>query len=367
MDNNFGNVHGDDRKAHQENLKKEFEAKEAEAAAKAAPKGAGPTGPTEEAVDVDSYEDKVAETDDKGTITNLGRVAHERNRSVNPDDPKIKRMRELTGYHSLDTKLFPSGGKFYRDDFEIHIRAARVAEIRDFSTMNEDDINDVDEKLNEILVGCCKVMFGQQRGSYRDILEEDRIYVILSIRELTFKQGEQQLMMPVGSRKCSGVCSFGDQMELKTSNLQFERPDMEIEKYYDDHTKSYAIETKNYGTIYMAPPTIGVMRQLSEWIKAKEQEGKKWDKSSVTTMPYLQREWRGWSDREIFQSVSNMQGWDATKYALIYRLAERMRVGVKQEMIFDCEGCGAEITVPLTFPGGLKSLFVISDISSELL
>ena len=30
-------------------------------------------------------------------------------------------------------------------------------------------------------------MYGNQRGSYKDVLEEDRIYLILSIRELTFK------------------------------------------------------------------------------------------------------------------------------------------------------------------------------------
>ena len=44
-----------------------------------------------------------------------------------------------------------------------------------------------------------------------------------------------------------------------------------------------------------------------------------------------------------------------------------MKVGVKPEMGFPCKSCGEEVTVPLTFPGGIKALFIIPDISSELL
>ena len=48
-------------------------------------------------------------------------------------------------------------------------------------------------------------------------------------------------------------------------------------------------------------------------------------------------------------------------------LAEDMKIGVKPEMGFTCQSCGEEVTVPLTFPGGIKALFIIPDISSELL
>jgi hypothetical protein len=300
--------------------------------------------------------------------TDLGSVDPNRMKRVTADDPEIRRIQELTGYMKLDLGLFPSSGKFYRDDFEIHIRAARVAEIRDFSTMEDEDPKDVDDKLNNILSSCTKIMYGSQRGSYKDILEEDRVYVILSIRELTFKEGENRLMMPVKNRKCStSSCKSQDGVELRTNGLQFERPDDSLEKYYDEVTRSYAIQTKNYGVINMAPPTIGVMRAMTDYIRAKEQSGQPWDKSSVAIIPYMQREWRGWNDKEIFSSITNLQGWDATKYSIVYRLAEKMRVGVKPEFVYPCQSCGAEVTVPLTFPGGIKSLFVIQDLSSELL
>lgn len=301
-------------------------------------------------------------------VTDLGQVDSTRLRRVDPNDPEIKRLNELTGYIKLDLGLLPSGGRFYREDFEIHIRAARVGEIRDFSVMEDENPKDVDDKLNNILAACSKIMYGTQRGSYKDILEEDRVYVILSIREVTFKEGENKLMMPVKNRSCStSSCKSQENVELRTNGLQFETPDDSIEKYYDSLTKSYAIQTKNYGVINMAPPTIGVMRAMTDYIRTKEEQGQPWDKSSVAIIPYMQREWRGWSEKEIFAAITNLQGWDAVKYSIIYRLAERMRVGVKPEFVYPCQSCGAEITVPLTFPGGIKSLFVIQDLSSELL
>jgi len=324
---------------YEESIKKEFEAAEG--------------------ISVEATEEKT---------TDLGNVDPNRFRRVDPNDPEIKKLNELTGYIELDLSLLPSAGKFYRDDFEVHIRAARVGEIRDYSTMEETNVRDIDEKLNSIIAQCTKIMYGSQRGSYKDLLEEDRIYVILSIRELTFKEGEHRLMMPVKDRKCStGSCKSQESVELRTNNLQFQEEDSLLSKYYDPETRSYAIETKNHGVINMAPPTIGVMRAVTEYARAKEEEKQPWDKSMLMILPYMQREWRGWTDRSIFASITDFQGWSSSKYSLVYRLAEKMKVGVKTEFTYPCETCGAEVTVPLSFPGGIKSLFVIHDLSSELL
>ena len=113
-------------KKHEENIKKEFEAAE---------------GIQETEAEVVTNED--------GKITNLGKVDPTKGRGItSPDDPEIRRIQELSGYLKIDLSQLPSGGKFYRDDFEIHIRAARVGEIRDFSTMDEGNIKGIDDALN---------------------------------------------------------------------------------------------------------------------------------------------------------------------------------------------------------------------------
>ena len=330
-------------KEHEENIKKEFAAAEGIAV-------------------------EATETPNE-TVKDLGKVDVNRQMDkVTADDPEIKRLNAMVGYTRLDLNSFPSKGKFYRDDFEIHIRPAKVAEIRSFSIIDENNLKEVDEGLNNVVLSCTKIMYGNQRGSYKDILEEDRIYLILSIRELTFKTGEQTLMMPIGKKSCkTSNCKSQESMELKTSNLQFNSVVDNIEKYYDPSEKCYSVTTKNYGTIKLAPPTIGVMRAITDYIRDREEKNQSWDKSTLAILPYLQREWRGWQEKDIFALITSFQGWDATKYTIVYRLAEDLKIGVKPELGFPCKSCGEEVTVPLTFPGGIKALFVIPDISSELL
>tara|TARA_B100000497_G_scaffold120478_1_gene149016 strand:+ start:895 stop:1893 length:999 start_codon:yes stop_codon:yes gene_type:complete len=330
-------------KEHEENIKKEFAAAEGIAV-------------------------EATETP-KEVVKELGKVDVSRQMDhTSPDDPEIKRLNSMVGYTALNLSQFPSKGKFYRDDFEIHIRAAKVAEIRSFSTVDENNLKEVDDGLNNIVLSCTKILYGNQRGSYKDVLEEDRIYLILAIRELTFKTGEQTLMMPVGKKGCKqSNCKAQESVELRTENLQFNNVIDTIEKYYDSADKCYTVATKSYGEIKMAPPTIGVMRAITDYIRDREEKNLSWDKSTLAILPYLQREWRGWNEKDIFAKITSFQGWDATKYTIVYRLAEDMKVGVKPEMGFPCKSCGEEVTVPLTFPGGIKALFIIPDISSELL
>ena len=150
---------------HDENIAKEFETTQSEES---------PTG---------------------NAVTSLGKVDPLKGRGLtSPDDPEIKRIQALVGYIEFDTANLPSGGNFYRSDMKIHIRPARVGEIRDFSTMDEQNIKDVDDKLNNMLMMCIKINFGKGAGSYKDLMEEDRIYLLLALRELTFKDGESQLL-----------------------------------------------------------------------------------------------------------------------------------------------------------------------------
>jgi len=324
---------------YEESIKKEFEAVEG--------------------ISVEATEEKT---------TDLGSVDPNRMKRVTADDPEIRRIQELTGYIRLDLNLLPSAGLYYRHDLEIHIRAARVGEIRNFSTIDETNPKDVDDKLNSILASCTKVKYGNQHGSYKDILEEDRVYIILSIRELTFKDGEAKLMMPVNKKNCfSSTCKKEESVELKVKNLLFQKVDSSIEKYYNEENRCYSIQTKNYGIIDMAPPTIGVMRALTDYARDKENNNSNWDKSLLAILPYLQREWRGLDEKAIFSIMVDLQGWDVSKFSLVYRIAEMMRIGIESEMVNECNTCGAEVTVPLTFPGGIKSLFIIQNIDSQLL
>lgn len=303
-----------------------------------------------------------------GAYKSLGNIKERHHNYEDEDDIRLERVKSRIGYVELVQENLPSKGRFYPLDTKIYIRAASVKEVRSFSTIDETNPLDIDEKLNDILLTCTKVEMGSRRGSYKDILEEDRLFLILSIRELTFKDGENKLMLTPNKIDCkSDECAMDKKYELRTKDLQCYDSDEIVEKYYSETERVFVITTRSSGIIRMAPPTIGVMRVVTDYIKKREQEKKSWDKAFLQIVPYLQRDWRGFDDKALFNLEVEYQGWNMTKYTTIFRLAEKMRIGVKQDMVHECDKCGAEVIVPVDFPGGIKSLFVISDLDIELL
>ena len=283
---------------------------------------------------------------------------------INFNDSNEKANAKVSmGYIPLNVSEFPSRGRFYSPGFKISMRAASVREIRDFSTVDETNVFDVDDKLNNILVSCVNVMHGNSKGSYKDLLEEDRIYVIMSIRELTFIDGESKLELPAICKRCDTSNTY----ELRTDVLEFQDLDENIEKYLDNHKTSYIFKTVSSGEIVMKPPTIGIMQVITKFIKEKEEKGEKWDKSFMQLLPYIRTEWRGFNEKAIFEAEVLFQGWSTKKFMTIFNLAEKIKVGIKQNLVQPCDNCSEEVSVPVVFPSGIKSLFIVQDTSDELL
>ena len=264
------------------------------------------------------------------------------------------------GWMDVNLEDLPSQGKFYPSDSTLKIRSAQVQEIRHYSTLDEGNIVDIEGKLNGIVKGCTKFKSGAKMLSYKDILEEDRIYLLLSIRDLTFPEAENKLML-------KGTDSEGQEFDVELSTKYFDTESVpeEIEQYYDSEARAYVVQTKSAGEVVIAPPTIGVMEEVTKFMQDRQRERKNWDQSFIQILPYIRQDWRGFNSKKIFEMEVEFQGWSRSKYMVIYRLAEKIKIGVKPDLKVDRQG--EEVLVPLNFPGGIKSLFIISDLSSELL
>ena len=279
--------------------------------------------------------------------------------SFNP--PKAAPSDDLLGWHVENLDNLPSKGKFYPADTIIKIRSAKAAEIRHFSTMDDNNYIDMEEKLNAIVESCAKIMSGDRRLSYKDILEEDRIVLLLSIRDLTFPEPENKLILKGKTKKGKKTV----EIELATKNLVPTVIEPEIEKYYNSGERIYTIQTRSAGEIRMKPPTIGVMEEVTAYLKDRQEKEIEMDKAFIQVLPYIVGDWRSLSLPKIFQLEVDYKGWDDRKYMIVYRLAEKMRIGVQTTLETEIDGEIA--TAPLDFPGGIKSLFIISDLSAELL
>lgn len=265
----------------------------------------------------------------------------------------------------LNLEQLPSKGKFYPSGTKIYIKSAKTVDIKDFSLMDEDNPLDINDKLNNILNSCTTVNLGFRVGSYKDIIEDDKMFIILSIRELTFPKGESKLTMKTVCNNCDHENHF----ELRTEHLQFFDENSKITKYYSLQDRCYVIDTKSLGTIVLSPPKIGIMQEITLYAKTKEQKREKWDKSAIQILPYLNFDWRGLKEEFIFNKLVAMNGWDEKKFSYSLRLIEWMKSGIKPTLDFECEKCFNEVKVDVKIESGMKSLFIRSeqDMEDELL
>lgn len=273
---------------------------------------------------------------------------------------KAEKADVILGWHELPVHTLPSKGKFYPTDLSIKIRAAKVAEIRHFSTMDETNLLDIDDKLNAIVDSCTQVSSKTTRVGYKDLLEEDRFILILSIRDLTFPEPEATLKVEHQTKD-----GKKHEVEIRRDYFQYFSIPAEIEKYYDAKTRSFMIQTRNFGEFMMRPPTVGLMQEVTKYIKERREQGLNIDQSLIQVAPYLGGDWRFFNQKRLFELEIEMNGWDPKKYMLVYRLAEQMKVGLQPEMkvmLGDTE----EI-IPINFRGGIKTLFIVQDLSGELL
>lgn len=322
----------------------------------------------------ESYEDQVLKEFEESQepnkkITDLGNINDNKpkERFIDEESSRVERLRD---YHNIPLDCLPSLGRFYPDNIRISIRAARVDEIREFSAIDENDIKDVTDKLTYMVSQCVKVYYGNIPGSYRDLLSADRIVLILKIREITFLDGMSSIKLPIPANACETIgCKPQESVVFNSSKLNFTTPSPEIEKYYDSVNKCYNIKTKSFGIITLYPPTIGATSIISNWIVDQAKKDKKIDASLTEFLQYLVGSWRKLNDKSIFDILGELSTWSTEKFTLVYRLIEKINIGIEFELKDRCETCGGEITVPITFPDGYKSLFVptVSDFRDELL
>ena len=325
----------------------------------------------------ESYEDQVLrefegtqEKEEPKVVTDLGNINDGKKDIERHLDDELSRVGRLRDYHNIPLDCLPSLGRFYPENTQISIRAARVDEIREFSAIDETDIKDVTDKLTYMVSQCVRVYYGNVPGSYRDLLSADRIVLILKIREITFLDGMSSIKLPVPANACETVgCKTQESVIFNSTKLNFTTPAPELEKYYDSVDKCYNVRTKSFGTITLFPPSIGVTSIITNWIVEQAKEEKRFDAALTEILQYLVGDWRRLNGRAIFNLLGELSTWSTEKFTLVYRLIEKINIGIEFELKEKCETCGGEITVPITFPNGYKSLFVptVSDFGDELL
>jgi len=275
-------------------------------------------------------------------------------------------------WKNLPISLLPSKGMFYPENTRMAIRPCEVKEIRHFSTIDEDDRIDIERKLSFILERCLRIDFpGIGVVSYKDLKQEDRFYIIMAIRDLTFLRGENSLILkPKKNCKATPECPFKEGFELRSGNLSSYDLDEEVLRRYDSEKRCFVFTFRNTGRSFdVFVPSIGVTQEISNFVKTCVNRGIEIEDGFLEICPFIIPEWRGLNFDYILSVMRRTSSeWDKKEFSLLYQISEKIKIGTKSEAKQICPICGdGEIPADITFPGGIRSLFLISDIFGELL
>jgi hypothetical protein len=262
----------------------------------------------------------------------------------------------------------PSEGFGYPPETEITIRSAEVGEIRHFSTIDENDPIDIDDKINHIISKCCVIRWKEGILNYMDIYQEDRFYIFMSVRDLTFVKGENRIYIPVQKTCDKDECPIPSDIELTSAILSNFKLDSKLKKYYDHENGFFQLVPKNGDpAIQLFIPTIGVSQKIRKILRDKVNSGKKYDESFASMSPFIIPNWRDLSESAYDEYERISKGWTYTQFVLADTISKQITFATKNTLSVQCSKCSAEVTAPIRFRGGIRSLYIVSDIFGQLL
>jgi hypothetical protein len=269
----------------------------------------------------------------------------------------------LLEYLSVDINVLPAG-IFYKQGTTILIRAADVQEVQAYSTIVNENLVDVTEKMNEMLSRCVRVKFPNGAiGSYKDIRDNDRIYLIFMIRELTF-QKNINLAKDV---KCDN-CEHNFKIQYRSTPTS-EHPktfvineiNEELKPFFDANERAFVFNIN--GKIWkLSPPTISLQEDFFKYIKKEVEEKRKPNVAFMKIIPYTMGHLRKISEDGIVAKEKEFKEMkDMDEFLFLNEVVSKMNFGIK-ELQMNCPSCGVEVHTEFSFPDGAANLFTIPGI-----
>jgi hypothetical protein len=266
-------------------------------------------------------------------------------------------------YSLIDINLLPAG-RFYKPGTKISIRASKVSEIQAYSVVDDNNFVDITEKMNELLSRNIMFVYPDgKKGTYKDVKDADRMFIIFMIRELTF-QGGNTLTKEVQCPSCNNEFSIPFRATSNNSGpatFELQQPKEEIERFWKPDDNCY--ELIHQGVSWkLGPPTIGIQEDFYDEIKRNVQADKKPNVSFMKIMPFLLYD-RSFITPEGMKAklkeYVNMD--DLTLFSGLNAIVNNMTLGIKG-LTMKCNECGEEVHTELTFPGGASTLFELPSI-----
>jgi hypothetical protein len=256
-------------------------------------------------------------------------------------------------YFSYDIETLPCG-RFYPSGTLFKIRPAQVREIQSYSMVDDSNFYDVVEKMNDMLMACVRIKYPDGRvGSYLEIKDPDRLFILFLIRELTFQQGN--------SLSVDAECTCGTKLkvELKRGNFVFHETDLKLEQYFSESSRNYQFSTIKGTDFQINPPSIGIQKAFTDFIIKENNSKVAPNLSFLKIIPFMLGNRTNITYDGIKAKLSEYESMDDVSFQFVNAAVGKMTFGIK-ELKKTCE-CGEEVHAEMQFPNGTSGIFVIHD------
>jgi len=257
-------------------------------------------------------------------------------------------------YFNFDVSQLPCG-RFYPKGTLLMVRPAQVREIQAYSMVDDNNFYDIVEKMNGMLQSCVRVKYSDGKiGSFLELKDQDRLYLIFLIRELTFQQGN--------SLSVKAICPCDNsevQVELLTKNFVFHEIDEKLDKFFSHSSSSYRFQLKNGRDYEVTPPNIGLQKAFTDYIIKETNEKRTPNLAFLKIIPFMLAGRTSITIDGIKAKLKEFEEMDDISFQFLNSAVGKMTFGIK-ELKKMCE-CGEEVRTDMQFPNGASGIFVIHD------
>lgn len=249
---------------------------------------------------------------------------------------------------------------FYDDRWEFYIRPATVQAIKNWTAIDEERADVLNNVFNDIIKTCVKIDTHSDQGAgWAQIKSWDRFWFILKIREYTYSNGQSKVEFTDECSECNTDITY----TLNSNSLFYEFPDDDlVEKYWDNGV--WQIDPREYDVdhspITLYTPTLGKDEAIIEWatnqVRMKKKIDENFIKFLVWMLPKASKDAQ-MLDRQIQKIYKEYKDWDINMFSFMNDVINNITINPSEQLRVKCPNCGMEATSTVQFPNGIKVLF----------
>ncbi len=272
------------------------------------------------------------------------------------------------GWIPVDRAYLGDRDLYYPEDWRFRIRPATVEAIRSWSTLDDQDVNSMDDVFNEVLKSCISIVDGTGKPiPWGNIASWDRFFWLLLIREFTFVDGESKIKYDEECPECENPVTF----ELTSQSLMFETPDPELLPMYDREKRCWNIDPAEYDvegeepiTLYI--PTLEKDANIKAWLinRVQQNRNRKIDnvflRFALWMSPKVSKDLTI-AQRQMKEMEMKYKSWGVEMFDFMDEVLKNIIVTGSSKLTLTCPICGEEVTSDIRFPNSVRDLFHVQN------